>query len=267
MRLILALLLLPSLAHAQAFRLGQGAQMTCQSTAPSAGQSRGIIWCKSTDSNALYYTTPAGVSAAVGGGGGAGDMILGSVQTNTANKTFNTGTLIAASPVFSGTSTGTYTLGGTPTLAGTLSLAADTITIKNTAVAARGAIKSESVIAGSFTVEGNSTYTGFFDHNFNGFKIVSQLVTVRSAGSGDFYEFNGVGAFPTADGTITSGAASHRHSYGFFGSSSAAITCDSTTRGAMRVLFSGSGVADVLQACMKQAAGDTYAFRTVFTAP
>lgn len=74
MRRLIALLLLvlPSLASAQtrAYRMGPGLQLSCQSSAPTADSGRAIVWCKSTDSNKFYFTTPAGTSAAVGSGGG-----------------------------------------------------------------------------------------------------------------------------------------------------------------------------------------------------
>jgi hypothetical protein len=268
MRILIALvlLLLPTLAHAQQsgpyFRL----RLQAAHTVPPTGYVN--VWAKTSNKH-VYRTDAAGTDTDLtdGGGGGAGDMVLADVQTNTGAKTFNSATLIAASPTFSGTATGTYTLGGTPTLAGTLSLAADTITIKNTAVATRGAIKSESVIAGSFTVEGNSTYTGYFDHNFNGFKIVSQEVTLRASGIGDFVTFDGVSAYPVADSTAALGKASKRWSVGYVGDVVGdQPACDATTRGGYMTIFATGGNSDTFQVCMK-AAADTYAWRTVFTAP
>jgi hypothetical protein len=43
-------------------------------------------------------------------------------------------------------------------------------------------------------------------------------------------------------------------------------TCDATLRGGLYVTRSAAGVGDIVQACMKGTA-DTYAWRTVFTAP
>jgi hypothetical protein len=86
-RILIALLLLaPTLANAQAYRVGSGIQMTCRSSAPTAAADRGILWCNSSDSDALYYTTPAGVSAATGGGGG-GSSYYQTVESNTVDQT------------------------------------------------------------------------------------------------------------------------------------------------------------------------------------
>lgn len=72
---LLILLLLPSLASAQAFRVGSGVQMVPRASSPTRAAANGALWVNSAASNALYYTTPAGVSAAVGGGGGASTLI------------------------------------------------------------------------------------------------------------------------------------------------------------------------------------------------
>ena len=135
MRQLLSLLLLvaPSLAHAQAFRIGQGAQMTCQPSAPVAAASRGILWCKSTDSDLLYYTTPSGSSAAVSSGGGAsvgnytfsgnavdliGAATMSIAPTTATAITLGQNTTISGSKTFT-TGTGAVTLGGNTTISGT----------------------------------------------------------------------------------------------------------------------------------------------------
>ncbi len=50
-----------------AFRLGRGAQIKPISSAPTVASGNAALWPNSSDSNKLYYTTPAGVSAEVGG--------------------------------------------------------------------------------------------------------------------------------------------------------------------------------------------------------
>lgn len=50
------------------------------------------------------------------------------------------------------------------------------------------------------------------------------------------------------------------------GAASGQPTCNSTNRGAMWTVFAAGGASDTFQVCMK-AAADTYAWRTVFTAP
>jgi hypothetical protein len=44
-------------------------------------------------------------------------------------------------------------------------------------------------------------------------------------------------------------------------------SCDADSAGMMTTVPGGAGVADTVQACLKQAAGDTYAWRTIYTAP
>jgi lysophospholipase L1-like esterase len=56
--------------NSTAFRVGPGVQMTCSATAPNKISTRGMLWCKSTDGDKLYYTDPSDVSTAVGSGGG-----------------------------------------------------------------------------------------------------------------------------------------------------------------------------------------------------
>lgn len=71
---------------------------------------------------------------------------------------------------------------------------------------------------------------------------------------------------PVTDGGISFGSASRRANTGYVGASGALPTCDATTRGAFRTVFAAGGASDTFQVCMK-AAADTYAFRTVYTAP
>jgi hypothetical protein len=72
------------------------------------------------------YSVVDGVATAMGAGG-AGDMVLASIQTNTGAKTFNSATLLATAPVFTGSITGTYSLAGTPTLASNLAAKANLV--------------------------------------------------------------------------------------------------------------------------------------------
>lgn len=69
---VLAALLIPAVAAAQndvAARVGPGVQMTCGPNPPTHVSTRGALWCKSTDSNKLYYTDPAGTSGPAAGAG------------------------------------------------------------------------------------------------------------------------------------------------------------------------------------------------------
>lgn len=76
-----------------------------------------------------------------------------------------------------------------------------------------------------------------------------------------------VGVKPDTDSTGTIGAASARFLVGYFGAAvGSRPTCDATTRGGTMTIFASAGASDTFQVCMK-AAADTYAWRTVFTAP
>lgn len=66
----LALVLLPSVAMAQAFRVGTGVQFKPKSSQPATVSGNGTIWIDSTAGNALKYTNPAGASTTIGAAGG-----------------------------------------------------------------------------------------------------------------------------------------------------------------------------------------------------
>jgi hypothetical protein len=72
---------------------------------------------------------------------------------------------------------------------------------------------------------------------------------------------------PGLDSTQVMGDANKRWKAGLFGAAVASQpACDATTRGAIMTVFATTGSSDTLQVCMK-AAADTYAWRTIFTAP
>jgi hypothetical protein len=311
LRLALALLLLPAIAHGQAFRLGQGAQMTCRSAAPTAASSRGIVWCKSTDSDALYYTTPAGVSAAVGGGGGSGDMVLADVQTVTGAKTFNHGalklfasgnaqsstlaTLASASrtwtlPDETDTAVGlaaTQTLTNKTLTAPVIdSIAATAATAKTITSAAADASTNVGItFNNSTTLSGGRALAAFNNNGTEKLRIDPSgilLFSVNGAGSCNaagtyclvlntasvgLYAPTGTGFQPETDQINYLGNPSKRWSVAFVGDAAAdQPACDATTRGGIMTVFAAGGASDTVQACMK-AAADTYAWRTVYTAP
>lgn len=88
-----------------------------------------------------------------------------------------------------------------------------------------------------------------------------------SVGGANTYAFKSEGLYPTVASTGGLGIASKPWNFVAAGSAVAGQpTCDSTRRGYMMVIFATGGNSDTLQACMK-AAADTYAWRTVFTAP
>lgn len=62
-RLVFALLLVPALASAQAFRVGTGIQIKPKASRPTTATGNGTLWSDSTAGNALKYTTPAGVTS------------------------------------------------------------------------------------------------------------------------------------------------------------------------------------------------------------
>lgn len=75
-RLAFALLLLPSLACAQAFRVGKGAQIVPGTAAPTRAGTNGEIWIDSTASNVLKYTNPAGTTITLGAAGGGSTLAV-----------------------------------------------------------------------------------------------------------------------------------------------------------------------------------------------
>ncbi len=90
---------------------------------------------------------------------------------------------------------------------------------------------------------------------------------VLNAGSVGLYMPTGGGLQPEGDQINYLGNPSKRWSVAFVGDADAdKPACDSTTRGAMLTVFAAGGASDTLQICMK-AAADTYAYRTIYTAP
>jgi hypothetical protein len=73
-KLLPALVLLPALAHAQAFRVGSGLQLVPRSSEPSHNAANGTLWIDSTASNVLKYCNPASSCITLGSGGGGGTL-------------------------------------------------------------------------------------------------------------------------------------------------------------------------------------------------
>ncbi len=147
-----------------------------------------------------------------------------------------------------------------------------------------------SMEATGFTISANpSTAGSFAGGNFNLRSNDSQWYIGAGAGIGSFRTgiYLGVNVASAielwANGTntaiatsaafkpgvtgITLGAASLPWKGVVAGAAAASLpTCDATTRGTMFPVFAAGGASDTFQVCMK-AAADTYAFRTVYTAP
>ncbi len=78
---------------------------------------------------------------------------------------------------------------------------------------------------------------------------------------------SGRNIYPLTDSDKTLGGPSQRWSEAMIGGAVAAQdACDATTRGATMTVFATTNNSDTLQVCMK-AAANTYAWRTVYTAP
>lgn len=90
---------------------------------------------------------------------------------------------------------------------------------------------------------------------------------IMAPDTGSAMALYGGGIYMSQDRTYTIGAPDKRP-LGVYGldTTTARPTCDSTTRGLMLVVGAAGGASDTMVACMKSAA-DTYAYRTVFTAP
>lgn len=89
---------------------------------------------------------------------------------------------------------------------------------------------------------------------------------ILSIGAGNYARITSTAIRPENDSQIEFGEASLRFKTGYVGISGALPTCDSTSRGGFRTVFAAGGASDTFQVCMK-AAADTYAWRTVYTAP
>lgn len=90
-RLAILLALLPSLASAQAFRVGSGVQIVPRATCSSSVSrvaTNGMLCIDSSASNVLKYTNPAGTTITLGSGGGA--STLAALYAAGASQTDNT---------------------------------------------------------------------------------------------------------------------------------------------------------------------------------
>ncbi len=140
---------------------------------------------------------------------------------------------------------------------GALEAGANALAINGTGVTITGT--SNSVVT---AVSGNASLVA--DHG-NGAKICYSGICVTATSTDITLGASGA-VKPGSDSTPTLGTTSLRFKYGYIGSSGADVTCDANSRGAFRVFFAAGGSSDELRACMK-AAADTYAFRTIYTAP
>ena len=93
---VVLLLALPSLASAQAFRVGSGAQLVPRLTAPTKITTNGVVWLSSS-TNALQYTNPAGTTIALGAGGGGG--VTWPLTNGTATNTYTSAVVDGATVV------------------------------------------------------------------------------------------------------------------------------------------------------------------------
>ncbi len=162
------------------------------------------------------------------------------------------------------TSAGTMTIGGTATIVGVAALlrvsdgteAAPSVSF--TAGTGYGMWKNAGFLA--FSRDGTqviATDGSTFYHRGNLQNLANTPVQVSSNGFA-----------PSSDSDQPLGVASKRWSYVVVGDADAdKPTCDATTRGAMFTMFAANGASDILKVCMKQAAGDSYAWRSAFTAP
>lgn len=124
-------------------------------------------------------------------------------------------------------------------------------------------VKNGGTVKAGFDTAGNLRFST------GGAGIANTGNTVSlGVGPSDVEFYSGSGSFkPTNDGANLLGAASQRWLAGLFGAAVAGQpACSSATRGATMTIFATGGNSDTFQVCMK-AAADTYAWRTVYTAP
>jgi hypothetical protein len=123
---------------------------------------------------------------------------------------------------------------------------------------------------------GTSTARYVYAEQFRGQNSSNLIIAIAGAGAGIFmrplsgdasgFVFLQNKFRPDTDGTETIGDDDKRVAYLYLGVTGADPTCGASQRGKTRVFFAAGGASDELRICMK-AAADTYAWRTVFTAP
>lgn len=175
---LLAVLLLPALVEAQAFRVGTGVAIKPKASRPTTPTGNGTIWADSTAGNVLKYTTPAGSTSTISGGGGA----------STGNWTF-------ASDAADDSGANIMTIGATTATGVTLSRSAGTITLAGNTTVAAGKNITAAAGAGAFDL---SAASGVF-----------KTPTGASTFGGSSNTFS-ASIKPSVDNTIDLGDATHR---------------------------------------------------------
>jgi hypothetical protein len=173
----LAVLLLPALVEAQAFRVGTGVAIKPKASRPTTPTGNGTIWADSTAGNVLKYTTPAGSTSTISGGGGS-----------TGNWTF-------ASDAADDSGANIMTIGATTATGVTLSRSAGTITLAGNTTVAAGKNITAAAGAGAFDL---SAASGVF-----------KTPTGANTFGGSSNTFS-ASIKPSVDNTIDLGDATHR---------------------------------------------------------
>ncbi len=324
-RLLAALVFLPALAHAQAFRVGSGVQLVPRSSEPAHAAANGTLWVDSSASNVLKYCNPAGSCITLGSGGGGSTLAAayaaGASQTDSTlaldstrlgirirdNATPIAGSLfaiqnsgggtdyfkVAASAITLGVSTtpsadNTINLGGSGnrySVLYALELGSGASSLTHTSGVANSGTNVAHIFNSSNTLGGTTLLASFRNNGTEKVRIDSAGILLFSAsGAGTcnnagtyclvlntasvgLYAPTGAGFQPEADQVNYLGNPSKRWSVAFLGDADAdKPACDSTTRGGIIPVFAAGGASDTFQVCLK-AAADTYAWRTVYTAP
>ncbi len=197
------------------------------------------------------------------------------------------------------TSTGAITLGNAAialtanTVFTGASSATNTVGIKHTANVTDGASTIAHVLDNTAAITsgelleirsaGNKRFSLYDDGSVAWMLMNRSLAIVQNSSGDGLYLAGGIARFrigssgvvsvdttahyPDNDSSISSGKASQRFIAGYFGAAiGSQAACSSTTRGAMMTVFATTGNSDTHVVCMK-AAADTYAWRTVYTAP
>jgi hypothetical protein len=284
----------------RAYRMGVGVQMAPQSEEPTKESLNGSLYIDSTASDALTYCKPSGGGcSAVGSGGGSSynqtiqDEGSGLTQRSilnfagagvscaddatkttctisgggsTGNYTFSSDTMdLSGAAVMSSaptTATG-ITLGQHTTLAAGKVLQAasgNNLVLAADANAAGGRITLQNIGAAS-----PGLYFGNIADNAYIFSGAGPVIRIRPGTTGT--EFSAGAVNPETAAAQTLGASGLPFLHVAVGAAAGSQqACNSNTRGAVMVVFATAGNSDTLQVCMK-AAADTYAWRTVYTAP